>query len=56
LEVALNRAGDLLAELNHALVDDSAVDAVPFLAPRDNARLGHHSQMLGDVLLRGAKF
>src|SRR6266508_251842 len=53
-KLLLDGAADVLAEGEHALVDDSVVDVVAVLAPAEDAGVGEHGQVFGDVLLRAA--
>src|SRR5687767_6952449 len=55
LQLLLQRAADLLAEGEDALVDDPIVDVGSLLAAAEHAALGKDSEMLGDVLLGGAE-
>ena len=54
-QLLLHRAADLLAEREDALVDDPVVDVGSLLAAAEDADLGQHGEVLGDVLLRGAE-
>ena len=54
-QLLLDGAADLLAEREDALVDDPVVDVVALLAAAEDAGVGEHGQVLGDVLLRGAE-
>ena len=53
-QLLLDGAADLLAEREDALVDDPVVDVVALLAAAEDAGVGEHGEVLGDVLLRGA--
>src|SRR5581483_10313609 len=53
LQLALEAAADLLAEVEHARVDDPVVDVGACLAAADDPRLEQQAEVLGNVLLRG---
>src|SRR5207247_1802515 len=52
-QLLLDGAADRLAEREDALVDDAVVDVIALLAPAEDANIGQHGEVLGDVLLRG---
>ena len=54
-QLVVHRAADLLAEREDALVDDPVMDEGCLLAAAEDADLGQHLEVLGDVLLRGAE-
>jgi hypothetical protein len=54
-ELRLERAADLFAEREHALVGDSVVDMGAVLATGEHPCVYQHGEVLGDVLLAGAE-
>ena len=54
-ELGLERAADLFAEREDALVGDPVVDVVALLAPGEHAGVDEHGEVLRDVLLAGAE-
>ena len=54
-ELELESSADLLAEFIDAPVGDAVDGAVPILAPRQDAGLQEHAEVLGRVLLAGVQ-